>query len=182
MKNYRRTSGPEVELGSLPLVSDVLASHFASWFCGFKGIDFWVDHVAPNEFSETTPGRVSSWLARLVSMKVNEALETGWQPVASTRRSRAGIEPNPVFDGVPVWAVLIDDQRTTGSSLGRHIDRSNIPEWETTLTWSDSNPPIPTAPSRDFSRTTPGCFWPDLGPCPFHGASEFTNEADDVPF
>lgn len=168
--------------GSLTLVSDVLASHLTSWFGGFRGTDFWIDHVAPNEFTQTTPGRVSSWLARLVSMKVNGTLQSGWQPVASTRRSRAGIEPNPDIDGDPVWAVLIDDQRTTGGSLGRHIDRSNIPEWETTLTWSDSNPPIPTAPSRAFARTTPDCFWPDPGPCPFHGASEFTIGVDDVPF
>lgn len=173
MKNYRQTSGPEVELGSLTLVSDVFAGHLSAWFRFKAEGGFKVDHVAPNPFTTETPGRVSSWLARLIADRVGETLGTEWAPVASVQRSRNGLAPNPDFQGPPPWAVLIDDQRTVGNSLARHIDTSHIPEWEVTLTWSHSNPPTPTGPDPAFSRTTEGCYWPDEGPCPRHGPSAF---------
>jgi len=171
MKNYRSTSGPEVELGSLPLVRDVLTSHLSEWFRGFGHIGgMLVDHVAPNGFSAQTPGRVSSRLARLVADEVSSMLGTEWQPVATVSRTREGLKPNTDYDGSPIWAVLIDDQRTTGGGLARHIDTSPLPEWEVTLTWSHSRPPTPTRPDPALRRTTADCYWPDPGPCPKHGS------------
>jgi len=170
IKDYKSTSGPEVRLGSLPLVRDVLASHLASWFRGFDDIGgFLIDHVAPNAFSASTPGRFSSRLTRSVADRVGSQLGTEWNAVTTVHRSRSGLTPNLAFDGTPVWAVLIDDQRTTGRGLGRHIDTSPLPEWEATLTWSHSRPPTPTHPDPALSRATPDCYWPDAGDCPEHG-------------
>lgn len=176
IKQYRATSGSEVEFGSLPLVAHVLAAHIASWFRGFDVLDaFLVDHVAPNSFSAETPGRTSSWLARMVADTISATLGTKWTAIASVLRAGGQLHPNPAFDTTPRWSVLIDDQRTAGQSLARHIDRSPFPEWEATLTWSHSNPPTPTRPDPRFRRTNPDCFWPDEGPCPTHGASSFVS-------
>lgn len=175
IKQYQRTSGPEVEFGALPLVAHVLAAHIASWFRGFSDIGgFGVDHVAPSPFSAETPGRTSSWLARMVADTVSATLGTDWHAISTVLRSGSQLHPNPEYDTTPRWTVLIDDQRTgRRDSLGKHIDCSPLPEWETTLTWSQSNPPTPTGPDPRFRRTTSECYWPDEGPCPIHGASNF---------
>lgn len=179
MKQYRRTSGPEVEFGSLPLVAHVLAAHLAEWFDGFGPIEgFLVDHVAPSTFSPDTPGRTSSWLARMVADSLNSTREPVWVAAATTVRSGGQLRPNPAFDVTARWAVLLDDQRTSGASLARHVENSPLPEWEATLTWSHSNPPIPTRPHPLHRRMKPGCYWPDEDACPMHGASDFVHAGD----
>lgn len=179
IKQYRRTSGPEVEFGPLPLAAHVLAAHIASWFRGFSDIGgFGVDHVAPSPFSPETPGRTSSWLARMVADTVGATLGTEWQAISTVLRTGNQLRPNPEYDTTPRWTVLIDDQRTVGDSLARHLDCSPLPEWEATLTWSQSNPPTPTGPDPRFRRSTPGCFWPDEGSCPVHGESRFVAQPE----
>lgn len=179
IKDYTSTSGREVELGSLPFVAHVMAAHLAHRFARVEQVN--VDHVAPNPYSSEQPGQVSSWLCRWAAevasaALVDERLHRQWFAWRSTPRDTPETNKHEARQYVPGLSALLDDQRTRGTQLHRQIERSPL-EYFLTMTWSVSQAARRTGPHNSFRRTKENCFWPDRGPCPRHGPSDFAKRA-----
>lgn len=155
VRSGRMRSGSEVRLGGLRLVADVMAAHLVDWFRGFAPPPA-IDFVRPHAFSLEQPGQVSWWLARWVAQACRQATGNDWQMAS----------PDAESDG---WAVLLDDQRTTGTHIEEHIAEhgSRI----ATMTWSWSRSDETTGPAPSQRRNGSNCHWPDPGPCPTHEGS-----------
>ena len=179
IKDYTTTSGPEVELGSLPFVAHVMAAHLSQRFARIGEVN--VDHVAPNPYSLEQPGQASSWLCRWAtevasSALTDEGLHREWFAWRSTPRDTTEPRQQEVRQSVHGLSALLDDQRTRGTQLNRHIERAPL-EYFLTMTWSFSQAARRTGPREKHRRTNANCFWPDKDPCPRHGPSEFKNRA-----
>lgn len=179
IKDYTSTSGPEVELGSLPFVAHVMAAHLSHRFARVERVN--IDHVAPNPYSPEHPGQVSSWLCRwatdvaAVSL-ADERRFREWWSWRSLTRDAGERRRGEAREVVPGLSALLDDQRTRGTQLHRHIERAPL-EYFLTMTWSFSQAEERTGPKANYRRTKANCFWPDKGPCPRHGPSDFANRA-----
>ena len=151
-RSGRMRSGAEVRLAGLRFVADVMAAHLVDWFRGFAPPPL-IDYVRPHDFSLEQPGQVSLWLARWVAQACRFATGNDWRI--------------PEWDEAPAeWAVLIDDQRTSGSHITQHVSQHGARV--ATITWSWSNAEEATGPSSSRRRGNSVCYWPDPGPCPTH--------------
>ncbi len=175
IKDYTSTSGPNVELGSLPFVAHVMAAHLAQRFARVENVH--IDHVAPHPYSVERPGQVSSWLCWW-AMSVASGIVEGesphheWMAWRSTPRDTPAPRHPVARKFMPGLGALLDDQRTRGTQLRQHIERSPL-EYFLTMTWSFSQAPRRTGPKQEHRRSSAHCYWPDRGPCPRHGPSEF---------
>lgn len=179
IKDYTSTSGPEVELGSLPFVAHVMAAHLSHRFARVERVN--IDHVAPNPYSPEHPGQVSSWLCRWAAEVAAVSLDDerrfrewwSWRSLTRDAGERRRGEAREFVSGL---SALLDDQRTRGTQLHRHIERAPL-EYFLTMTWSFSQAEERTGPKANYRRTKANCFWPEKGPCPRHGPSDFANRA-----
>lgn len=191
VRNGRLQSGSEVELGSLPFVADVIAAHVVETFDAENPDDRYlvtIDHVAPHPFSAQQPGQVSSWLARWAA-EAAEQLSDLFVAGQTVVRTQSLLKPMTSGSDGEDFAVLVDDQRTQGTSIQRHCDTSPQSAYQMALTWSHSRPPSPTGPLRSISHPISGCPWPEANGCPVHRQPKYPMadlsklaRVDDIPF
>jgi len=170
IKDYRTASGQNVEFGSLRFVADVMAAHLSQRFARIELVN--VDHVPPHPYSPDQPGQVSSWLCRWTAATAASHLGYPWMIWRSVERGEPGIRHRGRKPHEPGLSALLDDQRTMGTQLREQIEQSHL-TYFLTMTWSFSQAERKTGPLPKHRRTRERCYWPDRGPCPRHGPSEF---------
>jgi hypothetical protein len=175
IKDYRGSTDrarPNVELGSLRFVADVLAAHLAQRFARIDRVN--VDHVPPRPYTEEQPGQVSTWLCEWVARAAQAQLDNEWLMWRSVDRGAPAVSHRGQKPYVEGLSALLDDQRTFGRQLRKQIEQSHL-TYFLTMSWSFSHAARKTGPLPKHRRTRQHCFWPDQGPCPRHGKSDFVS-------